>query len=547
MQCKKLKDPIYGYVHIPVEYVTDIIDTAEFQRLRRIVQTSYSPLYSSAIHNRFVHSIGVFYLSGIASEQMINEIVEKGIMERKDVEKIAEVYRLACLLHDVGHAPFSHTGECFYKNENFQSVQLHDRIAELVEKQSFAEFLKKQEARAAAPHELMSVIIGIKNYKTFLQSPDDKEFFARCITGYEYENPNKEEQIKNCFISMLNSKVIDVDRLDYLIRDAYITGFETVDIDYERLLNALTIVNYNGKYQIAYKKGALSIIENVAYAHDAERKWIQNHPVVLYEAYIIKHIIMLLNEKLNTSEGRLFSEAALSSEGVILNKKIKISLLCDDDLVYLYKNMFIDELSSEYLNRQNRRHPIWKSEAEYLGYMDGLGGEKLNKIFDEYISTMTKGEFKDIPSFTVIDDAFIKKIKKELKDAKKAQEEMNEAENDIRQSLENNITGIKRRLAFCKCLKQFANKNKMKCDFVILKTNMFNSNFSKEYLRKTLIVFKDGGNENVFPIDKVCSTLKAEKVDGDMFYIFCRKDQATQIEGIKEFCKDLFLDTVGTK
>ena len=54
---KIIKDPIYGYVEIPIEYVSDIIDTAVFQRLRRIVQTSYSPLYSSAVHNRFVHSI----------------------------------------------------------------------------------------------------------------------------------------------------------------------------------------------------------------------------------------------------------------------------------------------------------------------------------------------------------------------------------------------------------------------------------------------------------------------------------------------------------
>lgn len=57
---KKLKDPIYGYISIPVEIIKNVVDTAVFQRLRRIVQTSYTPLYSSAVHNRFVHSIGVF-------------------------------------------------------------------------------------------------------------------------------------------------------------------------------------------------------------------------------------------------------------------------------------------------------------------------------------------------------------------------------------------------------------------------------------------------------------------------------------------------------
>lgn len=57
---KIFKDPIYGYVEIPTDYIKGIVDTPEFQRLRRINQTSYSPLYSSAIHNRFVHSVGVF-------------------------------------------------------------------------------------------------------------------------------------------------------------------------------------------------------------------------------------------------------------------------------------------------------------------------------------------------------------------------------------------------------------------------------------------------------------------------------------------------------
>lgn len=58
---KKLKDPIYGYIQIPVKYMNDIVDMATFQRLQRILQTSYFPLYSSAVHSRFAHSIGVYY------------------------------------------------------------------------------------------------------------------------------------------------------------------------------------------------------------------------------------------------------------------------------------------------------------------------------------------------------------------------------------------------------------------------------------------------------------------------------------------------------
>ena len=77
---------------------------------------------------------------------------------------------------------------------------------------------------------------------------------------------------------MLNSKVIDVDRLDYLIRDAFVSGFHSVNIDYERLLSNLTIIENDNKcYELGYKKNAVSVIENVVYSHDSERKWIQTH------------------------------------------------------------------------------------------------------------------------------------------------------------------------------------------------------------------------------------------------------------------------------
>lgn len=128
-----------------------------------------------------------------------------------------------------------HTGECFYKDEAFHSIQLHTRIAELVGEEDFKADIINRESKSASPHELMSVIVGLNTFGSLIDTPEDKEFFARYITGYQYKGDSKVNQVKNCFISMLNSKVIDVDRLDYLIRDAYITGYETVNIDYQRI------------------------------------------------------------------------------------------------------------------------------------------------------------------------------------------------------------------------------------------------------------------------------------------------------------------------
>ena len=109
---KQIRDPIYCYIDIEDEYIS-IINSAEFQRLRNIRQTGYSSLYPSALHNRFVHSLGVFYLGKKAFSNFKRNVGN----DYKDYawDKYGKTFILACLLHDVGHSPFSHTGEKFYE------------------------------------------------------------------------------------------------------------------------------------------------------------------------------------------------------------------------------------------------------------------------------------------------------------------------------------------------------------------------------------------------------------------------------------------------
>lgn len=114
---KSLKDPIYGYIGIEESIMYSVVDTPTFQRLRNIVQTSYAPLYSAAVHNRFIHSLGVYHLGEIAYRAVERSIRGNAkIEEIKELDRYGELFRLACLLHDVGHAPFSHTGEEYYLN-----------------------------------------------------------------------------------------------------------------------------------------------------------------------------------------------------------------------------------------------------------------------------------------------------------------------------------------------------------------------------------------------------------------------------------------------
>ena len=109
---KNILDTVHGHILIPEEYLEKIIDTAEFQRLRRIEQSPIRSVYPSARHDRFIHSLGVYHIGQMIANQLYAEKDEWGI--DVDFESVVKSYLLACLLHDVGHAPFSHTLEKYY-------------------------------------------------------------------------------------------------------------------------------------------------------------------------------------------------------------------------------------------------------------------------------------------------------------------------------------------------------------------------------------------------------------------------------------------------
>lgn len=538
---KRIKDPIYGYIQIPVKYMTDIVDTAAFQRLRRILQTSYSPLYSSAVHNRFVHSMGVYYLGELAVKQLINEINKKASLSF-DLSATGEIFKLACLLHDVGHAPFSHTGEKFYLGDGHDFSELHNKLAKVIASPDFEADIPGDKSQAAAPHEIVSAIVGLSEYESFFTDTEDKEFFARCITGYQYSNIKSEvNNLKNCFISMLNSKVIDVDKLDYLIRDAYITGFDTVNIDYERLLTAITVAKDGGRYKIAYEKNAVSVIENVIYAHDAERKWIQTHPVVLYETYILQHAMSHLKVKMDGNGKNLFSLEALSIAGQQFDNGICISLLCDDDIIFLMKNMFNTELSQEYFERRQRRHPVWKSEAEYKVFLLNLakGGTLLDE-FEKAMSVTANYLVRSTDAW-VIDDDLIKKLEKERERIYK--EDMDQETRKVQ------LEDKERILKVMHALQSYADDKQMKCNFVVLMASQFGSGFGKADFTETNVVFQTKEGEKTAKFSDIVSSLKAkEKQRENFFYLFYKRDPDADTEEIdidnQEICKRLFKEVV---
>jgi len=517
---KLLKDPIYGYVEISSDLISDIIDSACFQRLRNIRQTSYAPLYPASFHNRFLHSVGVFFL-GRKAFRSVESTLEKEdqIFDNLQWENIKRVFELSCLLHDVGHAPFSHTGELFFLADSSTPPSIYTKLMSLVENDAFTSDVEfyYNNGKSAAPHEVMSCIVALSTFKDHFSNSFEREFFSRCITGFKYLNiSDQKDNILNCLIELLNSPIIDVDRLDYIIRDAQTTGFQSVSIDYERLLDGIRIINKDGVKCLGYHKSALSVIENVIYAHDAERKWIQNHPTILYEHFLLQHSMRSIDKYFSLPEEstRLFSYETLTLDGAAFKDKGKICLLADEDILFIMKNIYSDELVKEYFARNCRRHPIWKSEAEYRALFDNeLGKNKLDEF--EIAFKEIEKYLIDHFSIPVINDQVLQFIQDEEKN-------IVEKKNLISNKDYNNlISGIEKIKKWVACLKGISDENGFPFDFAIISANKFKSGFMKKDLEKMLIYFP---NLDLKPyIREVSTILSSEKTRDSFFYLFYRK------------------------
>lgn len=123
LKTKMIRDLVHGYIMIE-KYIEDIINTDNFQRLRDIRQlTTAQQIFPSATHNRFEHSLGVMHLSAEAFSSLKSDLVAMGLNE-ENYKKLYLHLIIASLLHDVGHAPFSHLGEKYYQSKEKLRAEL---------------------------------------------------------------------------------------------------------------------------------------------------------------------------------------------------------------------------------------------------------------------------------------------------------------------------------------------------------------------------------------------------------------------------------------
>ncbi len=197
MAVKYIRDPVHGYISI-TEVEKRIIDTWPVQRLRGIKQLSIASIvYPGGEHTRFSHALGAMHVAG-----QIADSLKKGVGV-SDEEK--QLVRLASLLHDIGHGPFSHSfEELLVKKLGVNHEQMGERV---VRESELADALNDCGFRPAEVIELA---------------------FGKESSGKRY-------------LHQITSSQVDADKMDFLVRDSYYTGVEYGRIDISRLIQAMDV------------------------------------------------------------------------------------------------------------------------------------------------------------------------------------------------------------------------------------------------------------------------------------------------------------------
>lgn len=243
---KIIRDPIHGFVKLS-EWEQDLVDHRVFQRLRRIRQLALTEMvYPAACHNRFEHSLGVMHVATQMFDQLRPQLESPEVTEPKfskeDLDRSRVIVRLAALLHDVGHCPFSHAGEDVmpqklaggkrYKHEDYSNGLIQQLLSDAID-----------------GHPLNHKKITAEDICSFLKNDDHLPaqalFWRPLITGQ-----------------------MDADRADYLLRDSHHTGVAYGQYDLNRLVATLRVVRdpESGGLMIGVERGGIQAVEGLILA-----------------------------------------------------------------------------------------------------------------------------------------------------------------------------------------------------------------------------------------------------------------------------------------
>lgn len=263
----QIVDPIHDFITVYANEL-DVIDTSIFQRLRRIRQLAGAHLvYPGAQHSRFEHSLGTMHIAN----QAAIVLKEKGFLDSTAVENI----RMAALLHDIGHGPFSHLFEEVLQKKKKTS---HEEIGEkLIQQSEIGDLITK--------------------------SGHDKRFLSKLAFG------NSKYQFMNEIIS----GGLSSDMMDYLLRDGYFTGAEHAKVDFMRIINSLDV--YDKK--LSLDRSALYSFESMMISRYQMFKAVYFHKTVRAAEVMLLESMLLADKELDLTTSNLEKYVELTDEFVI--------------------------------------------------------------------------------------------------------------------------------------------------------------------------------------------------------------------------------------
>ena len=334
---KVIRDPLHGYIELD-ELACSIIDTVEMQRLRRIRQLGFSYLvYPGANHTRFEHSLGTYHLMNVLLDRL-------GMARDADEELI-----VASLIHDVGHGPYSHVTEPLIQKFTGAS---HEDIGYVL---STDGEVKGRDSEPSAP----TIAEVVEAYQL------DRRKIQSYIKGERTGNRTSRD------ISRILNGEIDVDKMDYLVRDSYYTGVAYGVVDNMRLIQGLDF--FNGELVIT-DKGILPA-EYLLFSRFLMHPTVYNH-----HTSRIAQLMFL-------SALEAFINAECESESELKDKAASLRMMDDAEISTTLRNA--EGYPKEMMTRINERRLFKRAIYAKINTLDAAVAEELR---DERVRSEIEAE-----------------------------------------------------------------------------------------------------------------------------------------------------------
>lgn len=373
----EIRDAIYGFIK-PNDKEWKIINTLLFQRLRKIKQLACAYLvYPCAMHTRFEHSLGVYHLASKMAEKLL-EAPDK-----------REFIRIAALLHDVGHGPFSHVSEQILE----QFSVLDDKTEKIHEKITRRLIESDNNLKDLLGKDTISEVLGLLDGTKM-----DYSIMKEIISG-----------------------PIDADKQDYLLRDSYFCGVKYGIYDYERLINTIEPYKESGDIFISVNEDGIHTLEQFILAKYYMTRQVYRHRIrLITDQMLIRGIELGITKDENKTLGLIYSykddESFINNYIKWWDDKLLNYLIFDTETGYaheIFKMLYERRLFKQVFSiRLQDYEEIGGSARTILQSITKKEMKKLKTKLEVKIASIIGSK----PEYTIINSFLVKSVRELAKD-----------------------------------------------------------------------------------------------------------------------------------